>query len=494
MATTSEEEKKQNVSPSLPNDDDAYAAFRKTLPVNLRDTKDADYEQGGDYRSRRYWELSGKPKDFNEGLKNNMFTKEDDGFYHSPSVAYNKEKDEYEFMKSRNHPTFAKELHWYNGDKDGAPEFRKNYIIDKSGDYYRYVRRNAAPPSSPQDGGQSAVNTQTKTGSGTTTTTTTTTDTTTYTPYEQFKGNNYAELEDYLRNQLIDEKPETKEEREKREKREKRIGFLARIADGLGTLHTAFSHARGVKPMDMPQMSARATELYEKAKREREKDKDRYMNYAITLGKIRDANRDFGFKKEQAKLQQQNADRQYQFQQDRAKADDDKWQKKYDADQEQAKWQRAHGDRQLDLAEKAQAAQDRHNRAMEGIQRAQNKFQQQIHDNSQMFTLGEGQGSVIVPRAAINSHNFSVVYNSLPEEYRVAKGTPIYEEKTDVLGKKTKVISGYNPPSAEQMAIAVGAYLGDQAIPVDKKTATRTALAQLGKKTGGDNKTMPGVK
>ena len=486
MATTPEEEKNQNVSPSLPNDDDAYAAFRKTLPVNLRDTKDADYEQGGDYRSRRYWELSGKPKDFNEGLKNNMFTKEDDGFYHAHSVAYNKEKDEYEFMKSRNHPTFAKELQWYNGDKDGAPEFRKNYIIDKSGDYYRYVRRNAAPPSSPQDGGQSDVNTQTKTGSGTTTTTSTTT-INPYAPYQNVK-----DLDDainILQGQVDAYKPETEEEREKREKREKRTGFLARLADGLGTLHTAYSHARGIKPMEMPQMSARATELYEKAKAERERERDRVTNLALQLAKLKGDRTRFGFEVAKTTQQQKNWDEQFGYTKDQD-------QKKWDWQEKEAARDQGNKDRAYELSKAAQEEQARHAKEMEAqgrkglaLQRQAQKFQQQLHDNSQMFTLGEGQGSVIVPRSAINSHNFSAIYNSLPKEYRKATGEPIYS--TDALGKK--VISGYSDPSPEQMAIAVGAFLGDESIDASRKTATRTALAQIGKKTGGNNMTMPGV-
>ena len=80
----------------------------------------------------------------------------------------------------------------------------------------------------------------------------TTTTTTATSPYAQFKGNNYDELENFLRSQMDANIPETKEEREKREKREKRVGFLARLAEGLGTFHTAYSHARGIKAMDMP--------------------------------------------------------------------------------------------------------------------------------------------------------------------------------------------------------------------------------------------------
>lgn len=105
---------------------------------------------------------------------------------------------------------------------------------------------------------------------------------------ELFHGDNYEEVENFLNRQVHDYKPETSEETEKRERSEKQLGFLARVADGLGTFHTAYSHARGVKPMEMPKMSAKATERYERAKAAREADKDRYFNYAFKLGQIRE--------------------------------------------------------------------------------------------------------------------------------------------------------------------------------------------------------------
>ena len=74
---------------------------------------------------------------------------------------------------------------------------------------------------------------------------------------------NYAEMEDFLRKQMQDIKVETPEEREKRERREKQKSFLARLADGLGSFHRAFSYARGVQPMDLPNMSAKAQERFE---------------------------------------------------------------------------------------------------------------------------------------------------------------------------------------------------------------------------------------
>ena len=106
-------------------------------------------------------------------------------------------------------------------------------------------------------------------------------------PYAQLTVKSYEDMERVIRERMNELPPdETKEEREKRERREKQQGFLARLADGIGSFHTTFAYARGEKPMDMPQMSKRATELYEKAKAAREKNRDQRMNYVLKIGDL----------------------------------------------------------------------------------------------------------------------------------------------------------------------------------------------------------------
>ena len=43
----------------------------------------------------------------------------------------------YEFVKRKDHPTVQKEIEWFNSPD--AAEFRENYELDDSGDYYRYI-------------------------------------------------------------------------------------------------------------------------------------------------------------------------------------------------------------------------------------------------------------------------------------------------------------------------------------------------------------------
>lgn len=66
------------------------------------------------YNMFRYWELHGKPLNWEQALNKNMFFKADDGQYHAPSVAWN-EKGEGEWMKHKTFPTAWMEKAFYDG-------------------------------------------------------------------------------------------------------------------------------------------------------------------------------------------------------------------------------------------------------------------------------------------------------------------------------------------------------------------------------------------
>jgi hypothetical protein len=107
-----------------------YEDFLSTLPSNLRKSDPKKYNM------RRLWELRGKPENFKEGLNREMFGYDDsDKAYHAPSVAYNKDNDTYEFMKSKDHPTLYMEFDYYNSD----PEFNNYWKYDEG--THRYIKR-----------------------------------------------------------------------------------------------------------------------------------------------------------------------------------------------------------------------------------------------------------------------------------------------------------------------------------------------------------------
>ena len=304
--------------------------------------------------------------------------------------------------------------------------------------------------------------TPTLNGNGGSSSSSTTTTTTVTSPYAQFKGNNYAELEEFLRGQMDAIKPETKEEREKREKREKRIGFLARLAEGLGTFHTAFSHARGIKAMDMPKMSAKAKELFEKAKAQRDKDNDRLVNYAITLGNIKDKDRDFNFRVTQAEQQQNNWQQQFDAGR-KDRADDVAFRdKKFDSDNDH--WQKGFDEnkRQFDVTSKEN---ERHNRASEGLERQRIAASQ----DGKYTEFYSGNGMVRIPNTRLNQHNISYVFSKTP-----SAGRPM----------PTTTFEGKKPVSADQMMDWIGSNIDDPNV--------QSALRAIGGEQVSKKKPLPG--
>lgn len=133
---------------------DPFDFYLSTLPAAQRDSTD--------FRVRDYWEFNGRPKDFDEAISKGMFTQHKDG-WHAKSVAENPKTGEIEYMKSSNHPTRYMESDWYekglvydedeNGNiistklspgVDGYDDwlnFTKNYELQKTEPYWKYVKR-----------------------------------------------------------------------------------------------------------------------------------------------------------------------------------------------------------------------------------------------------------------------------------------------------------------------------------------------------------------
>ena len=138
------EQFQQGGKPSKKKDWNSYYEFLETLPKNLQKGNDTDTSEG--YRMKLLFDNTPNLWTFEDGLKgeNPIFTKEEDG-YHAPSVIQLPD-GHYEFLKSYNHPTFQKEIEWYNSD-DGK-SFREKYILRSKDDqgvplvYYQYIPKN----------------------------------------------------------------------------------------------------------------------------------------------------------------------------------------------------------------------------------------------------------------------------------------------------------------------------------------------------------------
>ena len=130
-------------------------------------------------------------------------------------------------------------------------------------------------------------------------------------PYARFEGvHSYDDIINNLEAARSEAEIETADERSKREKREKRVGFLAKIGDILASMHRSYSHGRGVKPMDLSNMSSKARELFDKQRKDREAERDRWLNYGLKIADMRNADRTFDFNVTKASVAQENAERQ----------------------------------------------------------------------------------------------------------------------------------------------------------------------------------------
>ena len=68
----------------------------------------------------------------------------ENGKNHLRSIYRNPNTGVYEFVKSKNHPTLHFETDWYKSNDPEAVKFRKEYDLDTSGDYYKYIPKKKA--------------------------------------------------------------------------------------------------------------------------------------------------------------------------------------------------------------------------------------------------------------------------------------------------------------------------------------------------------------
>lgn len=116
-----------------PKNKKKYEDWFKTVPSDRNDTTN--------YNLRRAYELA--PLEELESWRTSSIKDLVNGENHLRSVYKDPKTGVYEFMKSKNHPTINMELDWFNSNNDDAKEFRKQYNLDTSGDYYKYVPKKA---------------------------------------------------------------------------------------------------------------------------------------------------------------------------------------------------------------------------------------------------------------------------------------------------------------------------------------------------------------
>ena len=88
---------------------DPFDRFMETLPKELI--------VGEDYRMKAAWKAYGSPKDYKEALWEGMIQPIDENTYKLPSIGYNEETDEYEYLnKGKENETVAKDIRVWDND------------------------------------------------------------------------------------------------------------------------------------------------------------------------------------------------------------------------------------------------------------------------------------------------------------------------------------------------------------------------------------------
>ena len=84
-----------------------FDEFKKTLPIEVNDN----------YRLEAAWKAYGFPKNFNEALWEGMIQPIDENTFKFPSIGYNEETDEYEYLnKGRDNETVNKDIRVWDND------------------------------------------------------------------------------------------------------------------------------------------------------------------------------------------------------------------------------------------------------------------------------------------------------------------------------------------------------------------------------------------
>lgn len=316
---------------------------------------------------------------------------------------------------------------------------------------------------------------------------------------EQYTASSYAELIPQLEKRMAEYKPLSEEELKKLRRRQKIEGIISGISDAAQAVSNLWFTSQYAPNMYNPKegMSAKAKERFDKEKAQREADADKYLQYALTIGKMKDADKERGLQAWKTEQTLARQDRAYDAgRQDRA---DDVAFRNKDYDERVRQWQ-ANFDRQGEWHE--EEAQRWERQFKESIrqfnvtsslerQRINISAQQLAHSMKQgqmTFNLGSGNGNVTLTMDKLNAQTVSRIYHTLPASaiYNTKDDGSIDYNNPKVKGDpivQNGSVVGYKPPTTEAMLIAIGANV--ESSPSTQNAIKQVAGLETGKKPAG---------
>lgn len=316
---------------------------------------------------------------------------------------------------------------------------------------------------------------------------------------EQYTASSYAELIPQLEKRMAEYKPLSEEELKKLRRRQKIEGIISGISDAAQAVSNLWFTSQYAPNMYNPKegMSAKAKERFDKEKAQREADADKYLQYALTIGKMKDADKERGLQAWKTEQTLARQDRAYDAgRQDRAddvafrnKDYDERlrqWQATFDRqgewhEEEGKRWERQFKEsvRQFNV----QSSLERQRINMEGQRLAQSLKQGQM-----TFNLGSGNGNVTLTMDKLNAQTVSRIYHTLPASaiYNTKDDGSIDYNNPKVKGDpivQNGFVVGYKPPTTEAMLIAIGANV--ESSPATQNAIKQVAGLETGKKPAG---------
>lgn len=316
---------------------------------------------------------------------------------------------------------------------------------------------------------------------------------------EQYTASSYAELIPQLEKRMAEYKPLSEEELKKLRRRQKVEGIISGISDAAQAVSNLIFTTQYAPNMYNAKegMSAKAKERFDKEKAQREADADKYLQYALTIGKMKDADKERGLQAWKTEQTLARQDRAYDAgRQDRA---DDVAFRNKDYDERVRQWQ-ANFDRQGEWHEEegkrwerqfkesvrqfnVQSSLERQRINMEGQRLAQSLKQGQM-----TFNLGSGNGNVTLTMDKLNAQTVSRIYHTLPASaiYNTKDDGSIDYNDPKVKGDpivQNGFVVGYKPPTTEAMLIAIGANVENS--PATQNAIKQVAGLETGKKPAG---------
>ncbi len=306
-------------------------------------------------------------------------------------------------------------------------------------------------------------------------------------------------------------KPLSEEELKKLRRKQKIEGIISGVSDAAQSVaNLIFTHHYAPNMYNPKEgMSAKAKERFDKEKAQREADADKYLQYALTIGKMKDADKQRGLQAWQTEQTLARQDRAFDAgRQDRAddvafrnKDYDERvrqWQANYDRqgewhEEEGQRWERQFKEsiRQFNVS----AANERARINMESQRLAHS-----LKEGQMTFNLGSGNGNVTLTLDKLNAQTVSRIYSTLPpsaiyntkkdangNEVMGANGTPVLDYNSPKVHGDPIVqngfVVGYKPPTTEAMLIAIGANV--ESCPATQNAIKQVAGLEKGNKPAG---------